>query len=357
MLPKVGIILINYQDYAERFLAECRDALRALTYPKDRYAVYIVDNATTPASQAYLRQQYPEAVVIPEATNAGWGGGNTIGAACAFADGCTDVVFVNMDTIAHPQWLDEFVAAAASDSRIGVVQSKLLLHPIGADGVQRVNSLGNAYHILGFGFCDGYGTPDDGGADARIRDIAYASGASLYVRGAVLRAVGYCNPEYFMYHDDIELCLKVRLAGYRVVLAPRSVLWHKYEFSRSVRQVEYMERNRLRVLLTFYRIPTLLLLAPALFTMELVVLTGGILGGYARAKLRAWAYFVRPKAWRKLARERREIRALRTIPDRVLLRDASGRIEFQEVAHPLLTYAVNPLVAAYWWLARRLLWW
>ncbi|KKQ34759.1 MAG: hypothetical protein US52_C0048G0002 [candidate division WS6 bacterium GW2011_GWA2_37_6] len=58
MQPKVGIILINYKDYAKRFLADCRDSLRLIDYPKDKYVVYIVDNATSPETRAYLQEIY-----------------------------------------------------------------------------------------------------------------------------------------------------------------------------------------------------------------------------------------------------------------------------------------------------------
>ncbi|MFH1099099.1 MAG: glycosyltransferase family 2 protein [Candidatus Uhrbacteria bacterium] len=392
MTPKVGIVIINYKDYAQRFLADCRDSLRQLDYPADRFTVYLVDNATSPESIAHLRREYPEAVVIPEVTNAGWGGGNNIGAARALADGCNDFVFANMDVVVDPDWLRALVEAAYSTSQIGIVQSRILLHPaplqptsnspepktllrvfgspmcndrpkwcgihpVGADGIVRVNSVGNRFHFLGFGFCDGYGQPVSALTDSCIRDIGYASGASLYVKGDVFYRVGQCNPDFFMYHDDIELCLRAKLAGYRVVLAPASVIRHKYEFRRSVRQVEYMERNRLLVLLEFYRIPTLLLVAPALVFMEIGVFLGAIIGGYASAKLRGWLYFTRLDNWSRIFRDRRRIQSLRIISDRVLLHDVAATIDFQEVANPLLRYIANPSLRIYWLVARRILWW
>jgi GT2 family glycosyltransferase len=356
-LPRIGIVCINYKDYAARFLADCIESLRRTDYPKDRFTVYIVDNATTPETLAAIRGMAPEAIVIPHAENAGWGGANNVGAQRAFADGCSDVVFLNMDTIAEPGWLRVLVDATATDSHIAIVQAKLLLHPVGADGIPRVNSLGNALHFLGFGFCWGYGQPDDGRLGTAIMDIGYASGAAMYVRGSVFRDVGGCNGEYFMYHDDLELCLKAKLAGFRVVLAPRSVVWHKYEFARSVRQVYWMERNRLRTLLEFYRWPTLLFVMFPLLVMELGVLGAGIVGGYAGAKVRSSAYFCTPSAWRSIRTSRRHVQRLRTIPDRVLLRDAVGTIDFQEVRNPILAYVVNPILAAYWWVVRRMMWW
>ena len=418
MQPKIGIILINYKTYAKRFLEDCRDSMRLIDYPREKYTVYIVDNATTPETEAYLREMYPEAVILPNKENSGWGGGNNVGIERAFADGCEDIVLSNMDVIVDRAWLKELVEAAYSDEQertpsnspsergrkdfslpapkfpplpeggrggvggrggsnrpIGIIQSKLLLWPI-KDGVQRINSVGNQIHFLGFGFAGKNGEPDESrnpsqpplnlppkadqpraerGGD--IVDIPYASGASCYVKGEVFRRVGLCNADFFMYHDDMEFCLKSKLAGFRVVLAPKSIMWHKYEFGRSILQVYYMERNRLITMLQFYKIPTLILFAPAFFLMELGLLGASIVGKYAKPKVRGWGYFLKPSSWKKLLTERRQIQKLRTITDRTLMADFTGCVLHQEMMNPLLKYIVNPLFNAYWQVAKRVMWW
>jgi len=367
MLPKIGIILINYKDYAKRFLTDCRDGLRILDYPKDKYIVYIVDNATSPETQVYLKEMYPEAVIISNQKNSGWGGGNNLGIEQSFQDGCEDIILANMDVIIDKDWLKELVIAAYSDSKIGIVQSKLLLWPIGADGVQKINSLGNEIHFLGFGYCRGYGQIDDerqGLTSFQVRsdlglvsDIPYASGASMYVKGEVFKKIGLCNPEFFMYHDDFEICLKAKLAGYRVVLAPQSIIWHKYEFGRSVRQIYFMERNRLITVLEFYKWPTLILLTPAFLVMELGLLLSSLVGHYAKPKIRSWLYFLRLDSWKKILIERHKIQSSRQLSDKQLMNDFTGRILFQEVSNPILDYLVNPVFNAYWQVAKRLIFW
>ena len=394
MQPKVGIILINYKTYAKRFLEDCRDSMRKLDYPREKYVVYIVDNATTPETEAYLHEVYPEAVVLPNKENSGWGGGNNRGIEQAFKDGCEDIVFSNMDVIVHGGWLKELVEAAYSDvihnppqpslkvregdravpprrvrggrgsydnSPIGIVQSKLLLWPIGKDGIQRINSIGNQLHFLGFGFAGGNGLPaetvDRELSTVNYPDIPYASGASMYVKREIFEKVGLCNPDFFMYHDDIEFCLKAKLAGYRVVLAPRSIMWHKYEFGRSILQVYYMERNRLLTMLQFYKLPTLLLVSPMFFVMELGLLGASIAGRYAKPKLRGWGYFLKPSSWRKLCAERRRIQALRTMSDRQLMADFTGKVIHQEIMNPVLKYVANPVMNAYWTVAKKLMFW
>ena len=65
-----------------------------------------------------------------------------------------------------------------------------------------------------------------------------------------------------MYHDDLEMGWKAKLAGYKIVLAPKSVCYHKYEFSRSIKMVYYMERNRLITHFSFYELTSILAILP-----------------------------------------------------------------------------------------------
>jgi GT2 family glycosyltransferase len=354
MEPKVGIILINYKDYAKRFLSDCRDSLRSLDYSRDRFVVYIIDNATSEETREFLRNEYPEAVIITNAENSGWAGGNNLGIARAIADGCGDVVFLNMDVIVESDWLRELVAVSYSDSKIGIVQSKILLHPV--KDIPRVNSLGNNIHFLMFGFCHGYGEPDSD-ADLAVKDIPYASGSSMYVRGEVIKKIGMCDESFFMYHDDFDFCVRARLAGFRLVIAPKSRIWHKYEFNRSVRQVYFMERNRQICLLYFYKWPTLLLIFPAFFIYELGIFLFSIKNGYAAAKLVSWRFFFNHKNFKKILSRRRKIQKSRLLSDKELSLNFVGDISFQEIQNPLLKYIANPIFNFYWKIIKMIIFW
>lgn len=353
----VGLILINYKDYAKRFLADARDSLRSQTYPADQYRVYVVDNATTPETEAYLRELYPEATILPTVGN-GWGHANNVGMRQAFSGGCTAVGLINMDTIFDPNWLQEAIEVLKFDSEIGVVQSTVILHPA-KDGKWFVNSLGNQLHFLGFGFCNGYGVSaeDREAQDMTIRDISYASGASLFIKKEVIDRVGMCDEAYFMYHDDLELSWKARLAGFRVVLAPKSVVYHKYEFNRSVRQIYYMERNRYITLCTLFKIPTFILIFPALLCMEIGMIAYAIQGGWFGTKMKVDGYFFTKKAWKHICAARAHIQTLRRITEKESIPYIGGRILFQEINNPLLQYIVNPFLALYWRIVKKCIFW
>jgi len=352
---KIAIILINYKTYAQRFLTESYESLLKLNYPKENYRIYIVDNETSEETQKMLKDMAPEAVIVPNKENSGWGGGNNAGIKQAIADGYDDYfAIVNMDTIFDQRFLEESLRVAESDPKIGIVQSKLLLHPP-KNGEYLLNSKGNQITFIGFGYCGGDGEKDD--VKDKVFDIVTAAGAGILVKKEVFTQAGWCDPDYFMYHDDIELSFKVKLMGYRLVLAPRSVIYHKHEFGRSIRQIYYMERNRFRFLLEFYKVKTLILIFPAFLIMEIGMLPYEIINRWLIIKLKVYIYFFRYKNIKQIIKKRKQVQKLRTIPDRELLRNAVGVVQYQHVDNVLLRYIANPVFKAYWTAAYKLLRW
>jgi GT2 family glycosyltransferase len=190
-----------------------------------------------------------------------------------------------------------------------------------------------------------------------VRDIAYASGAGMLMRSSMMREIGLLDEELFAYHEDLEFSWRARLAGWRVALAPKSEVFHKYEFSRSIKKYFWMERNRFIVMLRMYRIPTLLITLPAFLAMEIGLWAFAFKGGWWREKLRAYAHFLSPGAWKRLLDARRRAQELRKIGDREATKLFTGSILFQQMQPTLLTRVANPLFSLYWGLARLVIFW
>jgi GT2 family glycosyltransferase len=283
-----------------------------------------------------------------------------------------------MDVKFDADWLAELVKAVESENppsplyqggdKIGIAQSKILLYPKNNEGWKnpRINSLGNIIHFLGFGFTRGYNEvdknppatsphPSPSQGEGVIK--GYASGCSFIIKKEVIEKIGGYNEEYYMYHDDLELGWKTRLAGYKIVLAPKSIVYHKYEFSRSVRMLYYMERNRHLAIFTYYRLPTIILILPALLVMDLGMLFYSIINGWFFTKLKICFYFLNPAVWLKIFRTRKEIKKLRVKKDREIIKDFSGEIKFQEIANPVLKYIVNPALNIYWKIIKIFIFW
>lgn len=352
-MPKVAVILINYKDYAKKYLPECLAGLRQQSYPKDSFKIFIVDNATTPETAAYLRTTAPEAEIILEEKNTGFAEGNNLAMRRVLNTDYDYVVLFNMDTIADSEWLRELVAAAEADKNAGAVQSLIMLHP----EMGKINSIGNQMHFLGFGFCEGYGEKISDLRSPISRRFFYASGASVLYSVKVIREVGIFDSEFFMYQEDTDLSWRILQAGCKIILAEKSIMYHKYQFSRSILQFYYMERNRMIMMFENFRLGTLVLILPAFIVMELGMLPYAALRGLFLAKLKVYGYFFHFKNWRRMIKNKKIKVKLRKVKDRELARLIVGKLEFQEIANPILNYIVNPVFNLYWRVVRNLIFW
>ena len=142
-------------------------------------------------------------------------------------------------------------------------------------------------------------------------EVPALSGACLAIPRRSWEGAGGFPSEFFLYHEDVDLSLRLRLAGGALGIEPTAVVDHDYEFGGSEGKWRWLERNRWACLIRVYPAPLLWLLAPALLATELVLLPASIAGGWAGQKLAATADVVR---WLpRLLRERRAIQATRTV--------------------------------------------
>lgn len=348
---KVAVIIVTYN--AVRFIPDCFGSLAELDRTGLDVDIMVVDNGSKDATVEMLKA-YPHAEVIISPSNLGFAGGNNLAMRMAMERGAEFVYLLNHDTEITPDFLVKAVAAAKADPKVGSVQSLLLLSP----DKELVNSTGNAVHFLGFGYCVDYrrkAVDVQKEYAGKKPEIAYGSGAGVLFRCSLLAKIGLLDDELFMYHEDLDLGWRIRLAGYKNIFAPESVIYHKYEFSRSISKYYYMERNRYYVFLKNLRVWSLVVLAPFLLVSELGLLLAAFRSGWWREKLRSYAYFFKASTWQRVARDRAAVAKLRTVSDREIVRLWRSTISYQEVAGTFTRYVANPLMTAAWAVIRLLI--
>ena len=349
----LAIILINYHDYVNKYLPECLASLRQINWLGGEHHFYIVDNDASPSSEDYIKSTMPEVIYLPTPSNLGWGGGNNVGLERAARDGADYFCLLNLDLTVDPSFITEALNIFQADPAIALVQSRLMLH----ESPELINSLGNDAHYLGFGYCHGYReTFTD---EALYREITYPSGAAVFVSRAAYEKIGPFTADFFMYHDDFEWGMKSRLAGFKNVVANRSVVYHKYEFSRWNGKFYWLERNRAILWLVTLKIRTLLLILPAALLMEAGLLLISIKNHWWQHKLKAYLWLLTPANWGKLYDWRRATQKLRTISDHELTKTFCGRIAYQEntLDASWLTRLGNNFFNYYWQVVRHLIIW
>lgn len=362
-LPKVAIIYLSF--HCEPYMDDVVAALEKMTYPKDRVELVIVDNPHPQygSSVRYLHDQVlpksgvtlPKVTVLANETNLGFAGGNNVGIRYALENGFDYVFFHNNDAFVAADFLEPLVDAMEKDRGIGAAQSLLLLHP----ETELVNSSGNAMHFLGFGYCWDYRRRHAELQLPLVKEIAYASGAGLLMRADLLKQYGLWDEDFFLYHEDLEYCYRLRSAGFKIVLVSKSVVFHKYQFGRSISKYFWMERNRYGVMLEFFKWPTLLVLLPIGLLMELALILFAWKGGWLEQRWEVYRYWLKKENWQLWLKKRRATQSRRTVTDRELTRLSVSEVLFQEkaVANPILKYLGNPFMTAYWWIVRLVMFW
>jgi GT2 family glycosyltransferase len=349
---EVAILIVAYNGRED--LGACLDSIRKSADGPVTRRIVVVDNASADGTVEYLRAEFPEVACVAAAENLGFAGGNNLGweyiqEHWPQAD---YVCLLNQDTVVADGWLRPLVQYLEQHPAVGCVQPKLCLYP----ETNRINTTGNRSHYLGFGFMTHYGELDQGQFE-QPASIQHASGAALMVRTALLRRLGLFESFLFMYLEDTELGWKLRQVGAEIMLVPQSRVYHKYQFKSSHRYYYYLERNRWWLLLVYYRLATLLLLMPALLLMEAGQLAFASWHGCLRDKLRSYAFFLVPRNLRLLWTRRRQVQSRRLISDRQFLSPSLGAIDFPELDNVLIRWVANPLLGAYWSVAKRLIFW
>jgi len=231
----VTVIVVNYNGWDN--LRECLESVFGLDYPD--FEVIVVDNGSTDGSARLVAERFPRVRVLALPRNLGFAEGNNRGAAIARAD---TLVFLNNDTVVERQWLSELVKPLA-DPSVAVCGSKALIYSSG-----KIDFAGGKISPIGAGINLGFSEDDQpGGAP---RDSSHAYGAAMLIRRDVFERAGGFAPEYFAYHEELDLCWKCWLWGWRVVYVPGSVIRHKGGATVLPRgrwlKTYYAQKNQLR---------------------------------------------------------------------------------------------------------------
>jgi GT2 family glycosyltransferase len=242
--PLVHVALVNWND-GQHVLA-CLGSLSAVSYTN--YRIVIVDNASSDGSADIIASAYPNMTLLRLAENHGFTGANNVAFRHALELGTDFVYLLNGDTRVAPDFLSQAVSTALADPSIGIVGSKVL-H---ADRPDRLQFAGAHVNLMTghSGRPYSYGEMDDGQCD-HITDVDRVTGCAMMVSRRCLEATGGFDDAFFAFHEDVDLCLTARAAGFRVVMSPRSRVWHEGGGSiggaASPTHMYYSVRNGLRL--------------------------------------------------------------------------------------------------------------
>jgi N-acetylglucosaminyl-diphospho-decaprenol L-rhamnosyltransferase len=202
---------------ARGLLEHCLESITAQGRPAD---VVVVDNASTDGTDTMLRERYPDVQVVPSDTNLGFGKAINLGVTEA-ASAAELVVLVNNDTVLLPGFLSA-IAAPFADERVGMVAGVLLQGEVPARidsaGIELDRTLRSADMLWNGPVALLDDAPDP---------VGPCGGAAAY-RMSAFRAAGGFDPAFFAYWEDVDLALRLRLAGWECRLAPAARALHRH---------------------------------------------------------------------------------------------------------------------------------
>ncbi len=330
--PSLSVVIVSHNSATE--LRRTLPALIAELGVGDE--LIVADNGSSDASNAVVRSLAPEAKLLSFGSNLGFAAGCDAAAARASGD---LLVVLNPDARPLPgfgeairlPWLEE----RGWDAWMAA---------IACNGGSRVNSLGNPVHFTGIAWAGGHGEPMPSGLEPH--QVPAASGACLAIELRRWRELEGFPPQYFLYHEDIDLSMRLRLYGGSVGLEPRAVVDHDYEFDAGAAKWRWLERNRWAFLIRVYPAPLLALLAPALLLTEVVLIPVSFAGGWGAAKIRSYADLTR---WLpRLLRERRAIQARRAVSAAEFARCLTPELDSPFITDLARSAPVQAALRAYW---------
>ena len=280
--PKVFIIILNWNGWEDTI--ECLESLYDIWYPN--YEVVIVDNDSQDDSLARIRAYARGAVAVGSAStphncrieplhrvtsytrreaegiqattlskkmagesrnkasngslviiqneqNFGYPEGNNIGMRYALKASADYVLLLNNDTVVDNYFLTELVRAADADASIGVIGPKIYWYDVPTviqstggridfwTGKIRAFNRGKRDHEIGHFTVD------------KLLPADWVSGACFLIKRKVIEEVGKFDPAYFLYGEDVDWCVRISRAGYRIVCDLNSKIWHKHTASTS----------------------------------------------------------------------------------------------------------------------------
>ncbi len=359
-MPRIALIYLTY--HSDEFIGRFIDALAELSYSKDRLTVYVVDHphpefgSSIPALENVLCDHFgaavlPEIKMFKQSENRGFSGGSNAGMRAALADGAEYVFLHSHDGFLAPNALQKLVQVMVNDATIGAAQALMCSYP----ETTSINNAGGLFHFLGFGSIS---VTEVRSPKSEVQEIGYASGGAVLLRAELLQRYGLWDEDYFLYHEDIEYSLRLRSVGYRIVVVPDAILHHHYEFGRNPKKWFFMERNRLGLLLSVYKLPTLFVLLPLGLFTEVAVLVFAFQHGWLKEKLAAYRYWLNPAHYPVWLAKRKKFQLQRTVGDRALLQQAVAYVSFAQTDFDSpFVRAGNTVMSTLLWVIKKMVRW
>lgn len=262
---KIGFITVGF--HSDEDTVEVVTQLEANILPRGvETVIYCVDNSQSESLRKSLTK-FKRAIYLESPGNLGFAAGNNLGMKRALRDRMDIIVLINNDTVVPPDFVKNILASPISDKKVGVVGGLIYF----AKGFEfrdnyKSSELGKVIWYAGgkhdwnnvYASHLGVDEVDKGQFD-KVVDTDFVTGCLFIVRSSVLSEVGLFDERYCLYFEDSDLCLRIKKAGYRLVVDPQVKIGHKVAQSSGIGSPlndYFLTRNRFLFGMTYASLRT-----------------------------------------------------------------------------------------------------
>lgn len=195
----------------------------ATTYPN--IEIVVADNGSTDDSLIFLKNEYPSVTVLSNSTNEGFAGGYNWALKRVEAQ---YYVLLNSDVEVTPDWINPIIQLMESDQLVAACQPKICAYH-NKHLFEYAGASGGWIDFLGYPFSRGRVfdvCEQDNGQYNDIAPIFWASGAAMFIRSSVFHEMNGFDPYFFAHQEEIDLCWRIQLKGYKIMACPSSLVYH-----------------------------------------------------------------------------------------------------------------------------------
>jgi GT2 family glycosyltransferase len=330
-MPTLSVVIVTHHSA----LAIERTVGALVAELRDGDELIVVDNESFDETVARVRELAPGATVIETGANLGFSAACNRGAEAASGE---LLCLLNPDAVPDRGWRDAIERPLIDDRSWAAWQALVT-----AENSTRINTWGGVVHFTGISWAGGAGEPIE---SIPTTEPGFVSGACLAIERRRYLELGGMPDEFFLYHEDVDLSLRARLAGGVLGLERTARVDHDYDFTKGAYKWRLLERNRWATLIRTYPGALLTLLAPGLIATELALVFVAAAGGWLPQKVAAWADIVR---WLpRLLRERRAIQAGRVVSAGAFARSLTAGLDSSYLGAAGRSRVLGAALGAYW---------
>lgn len=313
--PKVSIVIVNYNG--KDLTLNLLKSISKLNYKN--YEIILVDNDSTDGTQEIVKNSFKDVKLVENKKNLGYSGTNS---SIKYCEG-KYILFLNNDMDLDKNSLNELVKTAEVNNDAAMIAPRLV------NFYDKNLKSGGTW--LSRAFYNGHIKGNDKGI---IKEIPYL-GVGL-IRMDFVEMFGYLfDSDYFIYGEDVDLGLRIRLVGKNMLFEPKSLMYHMHSVTMEKQSKSFstflMERNLITTFFKIFSLSNIIIYLPYVLFLRLIAIIKDILA------LRFDLAFARLKAifsvlfnFNSIIKKRQEIQKFRKVNDGYILKIFSENYLFKE---------------------------